>query len=384
MNVLILTPDRVGSTLLQRLITVYMLGNSFDRPVINLHELTNGIMRYYSPVFNSEVLGKPNSSTWGYHQSLEKITELLSSVDHYKTSRLAHYHIRRRQDSIAQQTPFYQYLNDNFFVISARRQNLLEHALSWCIQVHSKKLNVYSHQEKINTFYNLYKNPITVQAQGLIVYLNAYRDYLNWVDQHFSVGSYFHYEKDLPQIEKYILNLPIFDNTPRLDWKDTFGIDFDTWNRCHYLLSDLSGISQQLEHNSPQSLEYDAVRSAANTQLKPVQQQQLVSSLNSADQQYLLAHGAQYKTVYESMDQLVKDKILVTPVPIKLQTMTEKRLIIKNFSECVNWYNEWVLQNNIGETYTHEHLSVSMQKELLSWHADTRLTVQPDQPAIEQ
>jgi hypothetical protein len=216
------------------------------------------------------------------------------------------------------------------------------------------------------------------------VYLNAYRDYLNWVDQHFSVGSYFHYEKDLPQIEKYILNLPIFDNTPRLDWKVTFGIDFDTWNRCHYLLSDLSGISQQLEHNSPQSLEYDAVRSAANTQLKPVQQQQLVSSLNAADQQYLLAHGAQYKTVYQSMDQLVKDKILVTPVPIKLQTMTEKRLIIKNFSECVNWYNEWVLQNNIGETYTHEHLSVSMQKELLSWHADTRLTVQPDQLAIEQ
>lgn len=56
MNVLILTPDRVGSTLLQRLITVYMLGNSFDRPVINLHELTNGIMRYYSPVFMQKEL----------------------------------------------------------------------------------------------------------------------------------------------------------------------------------------------------------------------------------------------------------------------------------------------------------------------------------------
>jgi len=60
MNVLILTPDRVGSTLLQRLITVYMQANDFDRPVINLHELTNGLMKYYSPVFNTEVLGKPN------------------------------------------------------------------------------------------------------------------------------------------------------------------------------------------------------------------------------------------------------------------------------------------------------------------------------------
>ena len=186
------------------------------------------------------------------------------------------------------------------------------------------------------------------------------------------------------QIEKYILNLPIFDGTHKLTWNDTFDIDFDTWNRCHYLLSDLSGISQQLEYTAPQGLEYDAVRSTAKTQLKPVQHQQLISSLNSTDQQFLLTHGKQYKTVYQSIQQLVEDKILVTSVPIKLQTMIEKRLIIKNFSECVNWYNEWVLQNNTGETYTHEHLSVSMQKELLSWHADIRSTVPPNQPAIEQ
>ena len=80
MNVLILTPDRVGSTLLQRLITIYMQFHSFDRPVINLHELTNGLMKYYSPVFNAEVLGKPND--WGYYQNLAQITELLASVDH--------------------------------------------------------------------------------------------------------------------------------------------------------------------------------------------------------------------------------------------------------------------------------------------------------------
>ena len=41
MNVLLLTPDRVGSTLLQRTLTVYMLRRGFDKPVINLHELTN-------------------------------------------------------------------------------------------------------------------------------------------------------------------------------------------------------------------------------------------------------------------------------------------------------------------------------------------------------
>ena len=48
MNVLILTPDRVGSTLLQRLITIYMLRKGFDLPVVNLHELSNGLQKYYN------------------------------------------------------------------------------------------------------------------------------------------------------------------------------------------------------------------------------------------------------------------------------------------------------------------------------------------------
>ena len=117
MNVLILTPDAVGSTLLQRMLTIYMQFHNFDRPVINLHELTNGLARYYSPDFNQELVGKKAVKSWGYHQSLPQVTEMLSSVDHYKTSRLAHYHLVRRGDSVAQQIPFYNYLNENFFII---------------------------------------------------------------------------------------------------------------------------------------------------------------------------------------------------------------------------------------------------------------------------
>lgn len=76
MNVLILTPDRVGSTLLQRLITIYMTAHEYNKPVINLHELTNGLMKYYSPTFNQRVLGKPNDGKpWGYYQSLNEINQ---------------------------------------------------------------------------------------------------------------------------------------------------------------------------------------------------------------------------------------------------------------------------------------------------------------------
>ena len=143
MNVLILTPDAVGSTLLQRMLTIYMQFHDFGRPVINLHELTNGLARYYSPEFNQELVSKHALKTWGYHQSLEQVVEMLSSVDHYKTSRLAHYHLVRRGDSVEEQIPFYNYLNENFFVIACRRANVFEHALSMTLSTVTKKLNEY-------------------------------------------------------------------------------------------------------------------------------------------------------------------------------------------------------------------------------------------------
>jgi hypothetical protein len=64
MNVLVLTPDAVGSTLLQRMLTIYMQFHDFSRPVINLHELTNGLACYYSPEFNQELVSKHTVKKW--------------------------------------------------------------------------------------------------------------------------------------------------------------------------------------------------------------------------------------------------------------------------------------------------------------------------------
>lgn len=372
MNVLILTPDRVGSTLLQRLITVYMNMHEFDRPVINLHELTNGLIKYYSTDFDQEVLGKPNGRAWGYFQTLEEIANLLHSVPHYKTSRLAHYHIRNRQDTLAQQVPFYQYLNDNFLIISAQRDNLLEHGLSWCIQLHSKRLNVYSHAEKVATFYDIYQNRITVEPAALIRYLDQYREYLAWVDNHFQVSSYFHYERHLPQIEKYILGLPIFNGQQPQSFKDVFDIEFQDWNLCHYLGSDLSGLSTQLEYQKDLQLEYSGQH--PTTALVPTKQNLIESSLSRADQAFLLAHGANYRVVADAMAELVNKKVLVTSVPIKLQTMLEKKLLIRNYDECVSVYNEWAAKNRVGTVYNDEMLTTSMQREIASWHSQPKLT----------
>lgn len=363
MNVLILTPDRVGSTLLQRLITVYMNMHQFDQPVINLHELTNGLIRYYSPRFNTEVLGKPNAGKWGYFQTLEQIVETLASVPHYKTSRLAHYHIVARGDSRGDQVSFYQYLNDNFFVIAAQRKNLLEHALSWIIYTHSKKLNVYSHAEKIHTFSNIYRTKIRADQQSLIKYLEAYRQYLAWVSDNFAVASYFNYEKDLPNIEQYILSLPIFGGQPLLSWGDHFGIDFQDWNRCHYLTSDISGLGKQLGHEPRLKIGWER-----DAELKTSAVQAIVDNLSSEDQSFLQQHNSDYQRVHDAIQSLVDHKVLVTPVPIKLQTFLEKRLLIENFGDCVKWFNDWQAAWGLGEPYTDEALSVAMSREIKQWH----------------
>jgi hypothetical protein len=43
---------------------------------------------------------------------------------------------------------------------------------------------------------------------------------------------------------------------------------------------------------------------------------------------------------------------MVTGVPLKLQSLQEKKQIIKNFSECVSWHNQWVDKNNFEKYYS--------------------------------
>ena len=369
MNVLILTPDRVGSTLLQRLLTVYMVAHEFDRPVINLHELTNGLIKYYSPTFNAEVLGKSKEqSGWKYHQSLEEIVELLESVEHYKTARLAKYHINRRQDKLEDQIPFYQYLNDEFHIISARRENLLEHALSWCIYTETKTLNVFRHIEKVNIYKDLYKNPITVQPEILERYLDQYVEYLKWVDDNFTVNSIFQYDRDMPNIEEYILGLSIFKNQPVVKtWQEIFNIDFKDWNKCHYLISDLT------RSTLPGTAAPLLLPKTASDQSYILQALEHPSNLTVADQNFLVNNGKQYVTAYNALNELVQSKVLPSPVPIKLQTMTEKKMLLKNFDELVEVYNRWVEKNKVGTPYTTDDIDAAMEEQAEQWHVQQLL-----------
>ena len=435
MNVLILTPDAVGSTLLQRLITIYMQFHNYDRPVINLHELTNGLVKYHNEHFGHDVLGK-KADKWGYYQSLEQVVELLGSVDHYKTSRLAHYHIRNRQDSLEQQIPFYQYLNDNFYIISCRRHNVFEHALSWCLSKVTKKLNVYSGDEKIDTFFDLYKTGIELDPNSLIQTLNAYSHYIKWCNNHFNVASYFYYDEHLPRIEKYILSLPIFSQqTKLLSWQDNFDIDFDTWNRCRYIDSDLgtlaldhpetfaqladqtkaikiftedqsflSGYQQVADPSWPSISTIDEYKNlpfhirnevegkhglilSTGTDLvnKTKLPQHLSELLPSNHQEFLNQHQHKYQNALTDISNMVETGVIISPPPVKKQTLAEKKHIIKNYNYLLTVYNQWITLNpDIGLPLEESTLDQVAQAERDRWNPVRSDVALFDQPPIEQ
>lgn len=388
MNVLILTPDRVGSTLLQRLLTIYMVRKGFGLPVINLHELSNGLTRSFNEKLGQFVLSKhklehmnsQQKDIWGYYQTLPEIEQLLDSVDHYKTSRLAHYHIVHRQDSIADQAKFYDYLNRNFYIISCQRENLLEHALSWVIHSHSKHLNVYSAEEKITVFADIYNHGIQATQQGLTKYLDRYLEYTNWVNRYFNVQSYFDYDTDRHSIEKYILSLDFMRGHNHNSWQDMFGQDFETWNTCHRLLPNLLLRSPGTDATQSISLSTSPITEQKWQQLRgpdwpeslqqlghvqlPAQVDQEIKhrfnmvsvAVSPEENSFLKENLYAYQQAQANIHKLQEHGILMSGVPIKLQSLTEKKQIIQNFDQCVQWYNQWVETHGFGKPYTESAL----------------------------
>lgn len=375
MNILILTPDRVGSTFLQRFITVIMQKHDYGKPVINLHELTNGLEKYYNDTFKQEVLGKPEKDKWGYHQKLNEIVDLLKSADHYKTSRLALYHLNNRKDPLEDQLSFYKYLNDNFYIISAKRKNLFEHGLSWCIVSESKNLNIFSHEEKIKVFQDIYKRGIYVDTEVMINYLDRYLEYLEWVKNHFNVSTYFHYEKDMNDIENFVQKLNIFppEKSPS-SWEQMFGMSWNDWNRCHYLISDMSGFSKKIdsiayEKTTPLLENFAEVdESAILNNQTPLPMLLKRNSLSIDNQNFLQDNIEKYADTYYKITDLERSKVLTSAMPIKLQTFAEKAMLIKNFPECLDAYNQWCDKNQKDGKLDKEGILDDALEELKFWY----------------
>jgi len=362
--------------------------HEFDRPVINIHELTNGLAKYHSPEFNRTILGK-NSDSWGYYQTLEQIVTLLQDVDHYTVARLAQYHIQNRKDTIGNQIPFYQYLNDNFFIISCRRQNVFEHAISQTINKITKKLNVYSLAEKIDTFFDICQEKISLDPESFRRSLEDYKNYINWCDDHFVVSAYFDYDSHLKEIENFILNLPVFNRQQKkLSWQDVYGVNFNDWNRCHKYLHNVQGVvsNQDSKLLGFQSSEKNVLSKSDITT------RTIIDNCTETAQALIKENFKQYLDAKKSIEQMTKLGILPPGkgIPIKKQTFNEKIQIIKNLDQILEVHHQWIASNprfvSKIDTKSLENL-ISMENNFWnpgSSDLDTKSTYQiSDRPPID-
>jgi hypothetical protein len=307
---------------------------------------------------------------------------------------MAHYNMVIRQDPIVEQLKFYEFLNQNFYVISCRRRNVFEHVLSWGILEHSNKFNAYSANEKIEAFQNIYDKGIELQEPSMIKYLDQYRDYLIWVDRHFKVQSYFNYEDSINNLEEYILNLDFMTGNKNT-WKDMFGVEFNDWNRIHKILPDIQMLQQkqtayQLESDTcvlisvdkhtwetwrrPDWPDYNIISNEQYSALPVKIKQELAErnwitsvQLTPEVKQLLEQNLVKYQDSTHEIQNLVNRGYLSTGIPIKLQTFKEKKLIIRNFDQCMDWYNNWAIKSGFEQTYDfdiHAQLESTMDRLL--------------------
>jgi hypothetical protein len=173
---------------------------------------------------------------------------------------------------------------------------------------------------------------------------------------------------------------------PAIGWDNMFGQTFSDYNACHRLIPNL----KLLPGNGEKEINYfevptiedwskvkgsdwpaapDEFESAINQLPVPVTEEiekffgTVSTKVTPAEFKFLEKNLSSYQETNKQITKLVDDGFLVTGVPIKLQSLAEKKMIISNFDECVNWYNEWVVANNFGKIYSEHDLTEISQAE---------------------
>jgi len=288
MNYLILTPDGVGSTILQRLITMTLYIE--NHAVINTHELTNGIG------LKNGVASK--TSGMDYSQSLNEIANILkdSHTDTTLVSRLAKYHIDNRRDATEDSSIFYKFLNSHFQKkFACIRQNIFEYAMSWSIRNKSGVLNVYDREDRTKVL------QVTEVDQDFFTNkCIEYVKYIEWIEQNFPNVERISYEDIVKDSDNVMHKITGYQDT----FVNKFGLTLNVL---------LSREHEFLKQNDINDFSKDYVKTLIN-----------------------------YKMLCKEM---VQKKIIMN-VPLKNTTLSDKRKQIKNFDTCLDIFYKFARNHN--------------------------------------
>ena len=287
-NYLILTPDGVGSTYLQRALTVYLHSAGLD--YWNTHELLNGL----------DLLDGNLRKDWNleYSQTIPEICGLLESTSNSLVSRIAQYHIYGRlKNKKENYQQFYNACNKKFDKIFYCTRDPFEYALSWSIRHNTKTLNVYSVKERINIHSEDIKQILDLEYFNRK--LEQYSAYEYWAEDNFNITRAVNYDDNHRDADSMMKKLTGLDHNV----EDRFGISLQDYSTVRYMTS-------MYIQTKDKKYVCNREQAAGATQLK------------------------------RFVQRLVPDK-LPNEIPVKMNTMQDKQKRVVNFDDAVEVYNNW-------------------------------------------
>jgi len=311
-NYLVLTPDGVGSTYLQRALTVYL--QCADLDYWNTHELLNGLGVEDGSLYKDFTLE--------YSQTIEDICNKLLITGNFLVSRIARYHITNRlAEREENYADLYRECNRKFRTIIFCARDPFEYALSWSIRKQSGKLNVYSIRERTEAHGSGVKKPIDLdffQSK-----LDQYTEYEYWAEDNFNITKKVNYDDLHNNVDQQMQEITGLDHTV----KDKIGISLQDYSRYRYLLS----MYKQTKDTQYFSNGIDVIDEMCNL------------------------HGM--------IERLNYSLRLPSSMPIKMNTMANKRSRVTNFDQAVETYNNWAIKGNRHTIVTEETISNKIDTE---------------------
>ena len=291
-NYLILTPDGVGSTYLQRALTVYL--NSAYLDYWNTHELLNGLG------FSKGNLCKEDKQ---YKQAIPEICGLLESTTNNLVSRIAKYHITNRlKDKKEDYQQLYDTCNKKFDKIFYCTRDPFEYALSWSIRQNTHTLNVFSVADRIKVHSNAIKQKLNLEYFNQK--LEQYSGYEYWAEDNFKITRAVNYDDNHSDVDNMMKELTGLDHNVA----DRFGISLQDYSTVRYL------VSMYMQTKNKEYL--------FNKDKAP--------------------RAIQLKKFIQSMVPIK----LPNEIPVKMNTMQDKQKRVVNFDDAVEVYNKWTTTTN--------------------------------------
>ena len=334
MHYLFLTPDSVGSTILQRLTTMTLYLE--NHAVQNNHELATGLaLRNGVAVKNFHF--HYDQIQWDskrYSQRLGKTASILHQSNPQTTlvSRLAKYHLDKRKDPANDCQDFYKLLNRHFEkIIMCVRENIFEYAMSWSIREQSGVRNVFGRRggrgEPLHTAMNRsnlgYRPTFNIESWSSKYHMGVSTkdkvSQVSEVDEKYFIQKCQQYVKYTEWVEHN------FPNVETVSYENT--------------VKDSDAVMQQLTGHrgtftdkiglplrSILSNEYNFLRNRSESNMSNDEMKALVK----------------YRQVCNEM----LDKKIIFGVPLKNTTLTEKKNQIKNFNSCLDKFYKFAKNHN--------------------------------------